>query len=317
MDRTHRSGCIGQVKTVCVYWNPRSGRAKQIDALREALNRDYQADWIELDEELDLPKDLQRQAAKGIQSVVAAGGDGTINAVVNGLMNVEPDQRPALGIIPIGTANDFAVNLQIPNDPIEAAKRLSTPARPVDIVEICGKDLKLHYANVAAGGNCVRVSESMTEEIKQTWGAFSYLRGAIHVLADMATYKVTATCDDEVIEDLTTWAILVANGRTNAGHIEVAPRASVADGLIDVIMVRDGTVADMLEIAAANLLGDFLKHDQIIFRQVKQLTLHSDPPMRFTIDGEVIDKEPVQFRVLAGAIQMHGAAEAARKDSAA
>ncbi len=295
------------MKTVCVYWNPRSGRAQQIDALREVLNRDYAAQWVELTEELDLTQDLRRRVSQGLQTVVAAGGDGTVNALVNGLMGLESSQRPSLSIIPIGTANDFVVNLNIPDDPIEAAKLIAMPSIPVDIAEIGGNGLKLYYANVAAGGNCVRVSESMTEDIKQSWGAFSYLRGAIHVLADMATYKVTATCDDEVIENLTTWAILVANGRTNAGRIEVAPQASVCDGLLDVIIVRDGTIADMLEIAAANLLGDFLNHEQIIFRQVKQLKLHSDPPMRFTIDGEVVDKEPVQFRVLAGAIQMHKA----------
>ncbi len=296
-----------QVKTLCVYWNPRSGRAQQIEALREFLNHDDMAHWIELNEDLDLSQDLHQRASQGIQTVVAAGGDGTINAVVNALMDLDASQRPSLCIVPIGTANDFAINLNIPDDPIEAAKLMLTPAVPVDIAEIRGAGMKQYYANVAAGGNCVRVSESMTEEIKQNWGAFSYLRGAIHVLADMATYKVTATCDDEVIEDLTTWAILVANGRTNAGHIEVAPQASISDGYLDVIIVRDGTVADMLQIAAANLMGDFLKHEQIIFRQVKQFTLHSDPPMRFTIDGEVVDKEPVQFRVLAGAIQMHGA----------
>ncbi len=164
-----------QVKTICVYWNPRSGRAKQLDTLRDALNQAYSAQWIELSEELNLPQDIKQRAAQGVQTIVAAGGDGTINAVVNGLMELEASQRPALGIIPIGTANDFAVNLSIPDDPVAAAELIAMPPTPVDVVEIRGKGLKLYYANVAAVGNCVRVSESMTDEIKQSWGAFSYL----------------------------------------------------------------------------------------------------------------------------------------------
>ncbi len=300
------------MKQVCLFWNPRSGRAEQIESLREVLDARYAVQWIELSADLDLPKTLQEQVALGVETVIAAGGDGTVNAAVNGLMQIDAARRPSLCILPAGTANDFAVNLNIPDDLQLAAELLDHSPIPVDVAELSsypsnGAPLKHYFANVAAGGNCVRVSESMTSEIKQSWGAFSYLRGAIHVLADMDTYTITVTLDEEQISDLTSWAMLVANGRTNAGRIEVAPQASVSDGLLDVIIIRDGTIADMLEIAAANLLGDFLAHDQIIFRQVKQLKLESDPPMRFTIDGEVIDQEPVQFRVLSGAVRMHAA----------
>ncbi|MEO8270511.1 MAG: hypothetical protein ABI557_12380, partial [Aureliella sp.] len=78
------------------------------------------------------------------------------------------------------------------------------------------------------------------------------------------------------------------------------------DGLIDVILVREGNALDMVEIVSKTLLGNFLDSDQVIFRQVKQLTLSSEPGMRFTIDGEVIDQEPVKFQVVPGAIQIIG-----------
>jgi diacylglycerol kinase (ATP) len=124
----------------------------------------------------------------------------------------------------------------------------------------------------------------------------------------MRSYRISATCDDEELCDLNSWAILVANGRTNAGRIEVAPRASTTDGLIDVIIIRDGVVGDMVEIVARNLLGSFLECEQVVFRQVRSLRIQSDPAMRFTLDGEVLPQEPVQFDVVPGAIGMFSAA---------
>ena len=145
----------------------------------------------------------------------------------------------------------------------------------------------------------------MTDEIKERWGAFAYIRGAVEILPNMKTYRVTANCDDEKFANLDSWAILVANGKTNAGGIKVAPKASPIDGLLDVIIIRDGNVGDMVQIVANNLMGNFLESEQVIYRQVKSLSLTSEPRMRFTLDGEVVDREPVHFEVVSSAIKMH------------
>ncbi len=287
-----------------VIWNSGSGRAGEVQELRRLLTN-QSADWIDLSQTDDLAAEMGRKIKDNSQIVIAAGGDGTVNAAVNALMTIDVDRRPSMGIVPLGTANDFAGTLNIPDDISLAVDTLAVRPIPADIVRIRGNDVERYYANVAAGGNCVRVSEALTDEVKSRWGAFSYIRGAIDVLPDMMTYRVDATCDGEVFSGLDSWAILVANGRTNAGRIEVAPKASTTDGLIDVIIIRDGTIADMVEIVASNLLGDFLACEQIIFRQVRSLFLKSVPPMRFTIDGEVVDLEPVQFEVVPQAIRMH------------
>lgn len=287
-----------------LIWNQGSGRAAEIEAFRRALPPDSTS-WIQLTRDLDLPTTIRDAASRGCDAVIAVGGDGTVNAVVNGLMQVEPGQRPPMAILPLGTANDFAGTLSIPDDPIAAMNLIRHDGKcPIDVIKISGEGFQRYYANVAAGGNCVRASEELTDEIKQRWGAFSYLRGAAGVLTDMFSYRVSVTVDNMAIENLSSWAILVANGKTNAGRIQVAPEASPADGLLDVILIRDGDVTDMLEIIAGNLTGNFLECDQIIFRQAKKLQLRSDPPMRFTLDGEVIDQEPVEFEVMSGAIKM-------------
>ncbi|MAT16078.1 MAG: diacylglycerol kinase [Planctomyces sp.] len=289
-----------------VFWNSGSGKSDEVDLIRDALT-DNRAEWVELSWNLDLPQTIEKAISQGCRTVVAAGGDGTVNALVNAMMAVDEARRPALAIIPLGTANDFAGTLNIPDVATEAVKLIDASAPiPIDVVRISsGDEMVRYYANVAAGGNSVRVSEAMTDEIKSRWGAFAYIRGGIEVLSDMTTYRITVKCGEEEFSNLDTWAVLVANGKTNAGRITIAPKASPVDGLIDVIIIRDGDLSDMVQIIADNLFGEFLDCEQVIFRQVKSLDLQSEPRMRFALDGEVVDEEPVLFNVVPGAIRMY------------
>ncbi len=284
--------------------NLQSGKAKQQSIAMERLMAECQ--WrIAMSREIDLFHEVCQAVDQGCELVVAAGGDGTVNAVVNALMQVDAERRPRLAILPLGTANDFAGTLCIPDDLSQAIALLETDqVLPVDVVSMQSSGFQRYFANIAAGGNSVRVSEEMTDEMKESWGAFCYLRGGVEVLSDLTSFHIDAQCDDELFSELDTWAVLVANGKTNAGRIVVAPEASPVDGLLDVIIIRDGTVFDMVEIVARALLGSYLDSDQVIHRQVKMLKLRSQPAMRFTIDGEVVDQEPVQFDVVPAAISM-------------
>jgi len=303
--RVQKDRSRNDIATELVFWNPGSGRADEIDPLREVLPPEH-SNWVALSKKRDLAGEIRQAVSQGCQTVVAAGGDGTVNAIVNALMAIDESNRPALAILPLGTANDFAGTLAIPDDILQAAELIrSADPVPVDVVHVGGQGFGRYFANVAAGGNGVRVSEALTDEIKARWGAFAYIRGAVEVLPDMTSFRISARCDQEEFVDLDCWAVLVANGKTNAGRIKVAPKASTTDGLIDVIIIRDGDIGDMVQIVADNLLGDFLECERVIFRQVKSLSLHSEPPMRFTIDGEVVNEEPVQFDVVPSAIRMH------------
>ena len=260
----------------------------------------------QLDQGTNLIQVVASAVSVGCKRIIAAGGDGTVNAVVNAIMRLPRQQRPRLAILPLGTANDFAGTLMLPDDISTACALVSESEMyvPMDIVEVRSTDFVRYFANVAAGGNSVRVTEEITPEIKERWGAFCYLRGAMNVLGDLESFQITAQLDQEKIENLNTWAVIVANGKTNAGRIPVAPHAVTNDGLLDVILIQDGTVVDIVEIVSGAIFGDYLECDQVIFRQCQALTLHSTPAMRFTMDGEVVDEEPVQFRIQPGAIDM-------------
>lgn len=284
-----------------LVWNAGSGKAVANQMVRENFP---QSQIVDMGREVNLAEQIAAKVRQGAEVVVAAGGDGTVNAVVNALMQLE--QRPRLAILPLGTANDFAGTLCIPDSIPEALKLMDTDqCLPIDVVRIQAEHFERFYANIAAGGNSVRVSQEMTEEMKARWGAFCYLRGGVEVLMDLQSFQITAECDGERFDGIDSWAVLVANGRTNAGRIVVAPKASPVDGLLDVIIIRDGTVLDIVDIVSNALLGSYLDCEQVIYRQVKRLRLHSDPSMPFTMDGEVIDREPVQFDVEQAAIQTY------------
>lgn len=288
-----------------LVWNGGSGKSVAFQQLLDQ-NRICDATQLyELTRGSDLKARISHAVEEGCEVVLVAGGDGTVNAVVNALMSIESVRRPRLAILPLGTANDFAATLTLPDD-IGRALELSytNQSLPMDVVKIRAHDFQRYFANIAAGGNSVRVSEELTDDMKTRWGAFCYLRGGLPVLADLQTFHITAQCDSEQFSDIDSWAVLVANGKTNAGRIVVAPNASPNDGLLDVIIIRDGTILDIVDIVSQALLGSYLECEQVIYRQVRRLQLHSEPSMRFTIDGEVIEEEPVEFEVVPGAISM-------------
>jgi diacylglycerol kinase (ATP) len=293
-----------------IVWNGNSGKAaSQPDFVQDICHGDSTS-MVELTRDVHLQQCVTEAVEQGCNTVVVAGGDGTVNAVVNALMKLEVEFRPQMAIVPLGTANDFAGSLGIPDAWDEALGLLDTlQIVPVDVVRIRAAGFERFYANIAAGGNSVRVSEEMTEEIKTRWGAYCYLRGALEVLTDLESYTISFRADEESFESLGAWAVLLANGRTNAGRIVVAPHASPIDGLLDAIVIRDGTILDIFDIVSRALLGSYLESEQVIYRQVKRFFVHSQPGMRFTIDGEVIDEEPVEFEIVPGAISMYVGAQ--------
>ncbi len=288
-----------------LVWNGSSGQAAGHAQWLADIGGSDAMHVIDLSREHKLSESIAAACKSGCRTVVAAGGDGTVNAVVNAIMSLDLERRPNMAILPLGTANDFAATLGIPDDVDQAFGLIDTnQVVPVDVVKIHAEGFVRYYANIAAGGNSVRASDAITDEIKAQWGAFAYLRGGLPVLADLESYRITAVCDDEEFADLDCWAVLVANGRTNAGRIVVAPTASPVDGLMDVIIIQGGTILNIVDIVSQALLGNYLECEQVIHRQVGRLRLHSVPGMRFTIDGEVIDEEPVEFEALPGAISM-------------
>lgn len=291
-----------------LIWNSNAGKAGTIDQLHQFF-ASPSTSFIDIASETRLDATIADATKEGCTSVIAAGGDGTIHAVVNAIMKIPSRVRPNLGILPLGTANDLAGTLNI-SDELSLAFAIieRKETTPLDIIRVRAGQFERYFANVATGGNGSRVSAAMTDEIKKAWGAFCYLRGAVAVLSDLVSFNVSIQYDSEKLTNVNAWAVLVANGKSNAGRIMIAPEASVDDGLLDLIIVLDGTAIDMVKIASSVLQGNFLESEQVIYRKATRVTLEAEPTMPFTLDGEVYDEAntcgPIEFDVIKHAIRV-------------
>jgi diacylglycerol kinase (ATP) len=297
-----------------VIWNTGSGSAVAAAAAEEALRRRAATHVREVRSREEAAEAAREAARAGAELVVAAGGDGTINAVVNGLLTgpgqlpvSRPDSRsvPVLGVLPIGTANDFARTIAMPLDPFDAIRSFDAPdIQTLDVVRTTSEGQTHYFINMATAGNSERIIENLTPQQKEWWGPLCYIRGAIDVALDLLSYEVTLRLDEEPPQSHTVWNLILANGRTSAAGLHVAPRADPADGLIDVIVVTDGTLPDLVQIGARLWLDKFMGSDLVHLRRARIIEVASTPPLRFTADGDVIEWVPARFDIQPAALRV-------------
>lgn len=287
---------------LCVILNPNAGTAADAVDVRERLSKLGDATFLTTEH----PGDGQRLAREAIERgcglVIAAGGDGTINEVVNGLAHKFSQAR--LGIIPMGTGNDFVRSVNIPDDLDGAIDVLAAgQTRALDVVRV-SSDAERYFINVSAGGFSGLVDEKLTSEMKRTWGPLAYLRSAAAALPDLTDYHTFMTFDDEDEIQLAVYNIVVANGRYVAGGIPVVPAAQLDDGLIDVMIVPVASMPQLALLVPQILLGHHEDNDLVSFRRVRKLRVDSRPRMWFNADGELVGNEPSTFEVLPKALQV-------------
>jgi diacylglycerol kinase (ATP) len=287
-----------------IIMNPAAGSAGQAAALRERVNGMPDVTLLETDS-AGHARDLARDAVTaGYDLVVAAGGDGTINEVVQGL-SADLD-RARLGVLPLGTGNDLARSLAIPGNPTEALEWIAGGGRErrIDLIHVASATSTSYCVNVAAGGFSGQVDEMLTDEMKSKWGPLSYIRAAAGVLPNLEGYTTSLAYDDGEHEEIMALNVILANGRTCAGGLKVAPTADLEDGLIDVVIVRYTSLLDLAAVAALLVAGSYLDSQDVFLRRARRVSIHSRPGMWFNVDGELLTKEPATFTVVPGALRV-------------
>ena len=238
---------------------------------------------------------------EGCDYVVAGGGDGTLNEIINGIANRSANIR--VGLVPLGTANDFARCLNLPVSLEESIDILqSAETTQIDLVRVQSDETR-YFANVSAGGFSGVVDEKLTPEMKRAWGPLAYVRSAAAAFHDLHAYRTIITLDDEETLAADLYNVIVANGRFVAGGLPIAPEADPADGLLDVILIPRRSKPEMVLLAAQVLLGNHLQSDAIMFRRAKKLAIKSLPGMCFNVDGEFVGNSPTTFEVMPRALQ--------------
>ncbi len=247
---------------------------------------------------------LAREAVgAGCDYVIAAGGDGTLNEVINGIATPSPARGVCVGIVPLGTANDFARSIGMMGDVDATIEILQTKTTArIDLVRMTSERTR-HFVNTSAGGFSGVVNEKLTPEIKLNWGPLAYLRSAAAALPELHAYRTTVTFDDAESLVIDLYNVIVANGQFVAGGLPIAPQADPSDGLLDAVLIPKRSAAEMALLAAEMLLGKHLSNDAVIFRHAKKISVQSQPGMWFNADGELVGNEPIVFQILPRALE--------------
>lgn len=289
-------------RKIAVILNPTSGSAPNCELIRAALHEALpEAELLCGSEGGDAERLAATALEQGFETIVAAGGDGTLNEVLNGLQANFHQAR--VGLIPLGTGNDFARTLGIPTTLEQALAVLRADhARPVDLIHVTGTQSR-YCINVSAGGFSTIVSEKNTGEMKETWGPLSYVRSFFEALPELSDHKTEILLDGTETIKTPCYSIIVANARYVARGIPIAPQAEVDDGLADLIIVPTASAPALAILAPQILLGSHLDSDLIQFRRARRIKIHTEPAMTFNVDGEIIGSEPLVFEVIPKALQ--------------
>ena len=250
---------------------------------------------------------LAREAAReGIRVVVAAGGDGTVHEVVQGLLSV-PDHGTALGVLPLGTGNDLARNLGIPMDIESALEGFDGPEHSIDVIRVRIDGTSVICLNALNGGISGQVSEAVTDEIKEGWGRLSYLRAAADTLDELHPYRVRIETADGEPEEHAAYNVAIANGPRAGGGIPIAPEADPSDGLADVVLIRPAPIRQLAALLPAVLSGSEPESELFISRRLAAGRITVDPPLPYSLDGEPGEGSEFEFEVLPSALRVRGA----------
>jgi diacylglycerol kinase (ATP) len=263
-----------------------------------------EVEWIETEG----PKDAIGAAEEWREGLlIVAGGDGTINDVVNGIGRAGFPEGVTLGILPAGTGNDLAATLCIPENPELAEEVIrQNRERRLDVAKVRSEGIgERFFINVATGGLGAEISDANDEKLKQRWGKLSYLRASLEVARNFDVRELTIYLDGEG-HQVKAVNIAVGNCRYTGGGWPATPMANPEDGLLDVVVIETLGIGALLDLAPAVLEeSGYLDSDGVLFVRAKEIRIETQPPgLEFTADGEVIGNEPAQFSVLPQALRV-------------
>jgi diacylglycerol kinase (ATP) len=287
-----------------VICNPTSGGGSyDPDEIRDELES-LEVEWVQTEG----PDDAIGAAEEWREGLlIVAGGDGTINDVVNGLGRADFPEGVTLGILPAGTGNDLAATLCIPEDPGLAEDVIrQNRQRRLDVARVRSEGIgERFFINVATGGLGAEISDANDEELKKRWGKLSYLRASLEVAKNFDVRELTLYLDGEE-RRVKAINIAVGNCRYTGGGWPATPKANPEDSLLDVVVIETLGVPDLLELAPAALAeSNYLDSDGVLFVRAKDIRVETQPPgLEFTADGEIIGNEPARFSILPQALNV-------------
>ena len=251
--------------------------------------------------------DLARESAKGgARLLVAVGGDGTVNEIVNGIAGLEGVE---LAIIHRGTGGDFVRTFGIPRK-IEGALDVahSGQSREIDLGRAslrawAGRESVTCFANIASAGMSGAVAKRVNETGKSLGGKVSYAWSTLAVFARWRNAQITVTVGDEERTGAM-YDVVVANGRYFGGGMKICPDADPADGLFDVLLIGDVTKRDLVLTLPKIYRGTHLPHPRAELLRGEKVTIEAPIPLPVELDGEQPGTTPASFEIVPRALRL-------------
>ncbi|MEG0386033.1 MAG: diacylglycerol kinase [Solibacillus sp.] len=285
------------MKRARIIYNPSSGREIFRKHLPEVLEKLEKAGYETSCHATTGAGDATNAAVDAVNRqfdiVIAVGGDGTLNEVVAGISQCE--NRPKLGLIPMGTTNDFARAVHIPRKIDEAVDIiLAGDTIPVDVGRL---NDDRYFINIAAGGRITELTYEVPSKMKTMLGQLAYYLKGIEMIPSIKSTQMTIEMDDQVFDGK---AMMFLCGLTNSvgGFEKIAPDASINDGLFTVMILKECNIADFARIASLALRGEHLNDERVIYLKASRVKVTSDEDVHLNLDGEYGGDAPAVFQNL-------------------
>lgn len=255
--------------------------------------------------------ELARQAAvNGYDLVIAMGGDGTVHEVVNGLMQVPAGVRPALGVVPLGSGNDFAHAIGVPVQADKAlAHALNSPSSAVDIGLMIGENGRKEYFDNSLGVGFDAVVTIRSHKLPVLRGFIMYLAAVVQTI--LLNYDAASLNIDNNGATLQEKSLMFAicNGPREGGGFLLAPEAKVDDASFEFVMVKKCGRLKMLRLLPEFIKGTHARFPEVITGNSRKCTIQSDRPLYVHTDGEVFTSfgsnlKEISVEILPAALQV-------------
>lgn len=264
-----------------VIMNPgaRSARAGgRIDDIRSLSGR---VDLLETKGTGDACRLAEALARQGERLIVAAGGDGTVNEVVNGIVRAGAAGRTVLGVLPTGTMNVFAVELGVAPARLDECWQAITSGQPREVDLWRMNDT--FFVQLAGAGMDAAIIRETTWEAKKRWGPLSYILSGLK-LAGLKAPMLRVTAPGH--EPLTGTTVLLGNGRHYGGPFPLFPQAVAGDGLLDVLVMPRLGLRDFYAVGRGMWSGQYAARRGVRYFQTDRLHLTAAEPVAYEADGE-------------------------------
>ncbi len=274
-------------RRMLVVRNPRAGSFISQNTFLEAAGVIFKSDYNVYVYSTQRRGDAERITAEegaNYDCIVAFGGDGTLNEVINGLMRME--RPPVLGYIPAGTTNDFAVGVGLPRNIVKAAETV-VEGEPVEIDIGCFNENR-YFSYVASFGSFTKVSYTAPQDVKNLLGYAAYLLEGLKNLGDLHPYGITIRTGEGNLEDADECICgAVSNALSVGGVLKLSSSdVDLRDGLFEVIMIRTPKTLANLQKLIHDIAIRHYDSEQILFLKSADISVGCDKPLAWTVDGE-------------------------------